>query len=127
MKKSREKKENVVIRRGSSVIVKETVIEDNLGDRKSVNDKPPGEVEIVCSSSMLKVKQSGYSKWVHWVSERLKDKMNKQGRIDYLGQGISFASEIHEAERKKEYWDDMSGKKLKEEKVKMQEKKKWLK
>ena len=79
---------------GNSVIVKETVADDNLGNSRPVNDKPPGEVEITCSTNMLQVKQRRYSKWVHWASERLKDKMNKQGRIDQLGQGVSFSSEV---------------------------------
>ena len=43
--------------------------------------------------------------------------MEQQNRIDYMGQGYSFASEVNEVERRKEYWDDMSGKKLKAEKV----------
>ena len=59
---------NVVIRKGSSVIVKETVIFDNLGESRSVNIKPHGEIEILYGNSKLKVKQSRYSKWVHWVS-----------------------------------------------------------
>ena len=40
--------------------------------------------------------------------------MEKEKRIDYVGQGISFASEVNEVERRRECWDDMSGKKLKE-------------
>ena len=107
----------MIIKRGNRIIIKEMVIEDNLGESRSVNNKPPGEVEVICGKGNTVIKQTRYSKWVHWLNERLKDQMTKHNRIDYLGYGVSFAGEINEVERKKEFWDDTSGKKLKEEKV----------
>ena len=109
---------NVVIRKGSNVVVKNYAVDDNLGKSKSVNDKPPGEIEIISKNEGCKVRETRYSKWMHWVIDRMRDKMQTQNRIDYVGIGCSFASEINEIERRKEYWDDMSGKKLKEDKVK---------
>jgi hypothetical protein len=114
---SKEEGRNVLIKRGNAVIIKEMVIEDNLGKSRSVNNKPPGEVEVICKNEHTMVKQTRFNKWVHWLNDRLKNTMEKQNRIDYIGYGVSFASEINEVERKREFWDDMSGKKLKEEKV----------
>ena len=116
---SRKEGRNVVIKRGNSIIVKDTTIEDNLGESRSVNSKPPGEIEVICGKENIVVKQTRYSKWVHWLNERLRNQMTKQNRIDYIGYGVSFAGEVNEVERQKEFWDDMSGKKLKEEKVRI--------
>ena len=54
---SRTAGRTVVIRRRNRVIVKETVIRDNLGNSRSVNDKPPGEVEIIYNKDSLKTKK----------------------------------------------------------------------
>ena len=57
-KRDSEKKNgrNVIIHDGKTLIVKEMIIDDNLGNSKSTNDKPPGEVEIEGREKSIKVK-----------------------------------------------------------------------
>ena len=66
---SKEEGRNVLIRMGNTVVVKEMLIEDNLGESRSVNNNPPGEVEVICKDENTVVKQTRFNKFFFGQSE----------------------------------------------------------